>query len=323
MSPSAPAIIAPAMGRSEWLMLLALSVLWGGSFVFVGVAVRDLPPLTIVVLRVGLAAIVLLIALRLKGIPVPHDRRALTTFLVVGLLNNALPFTLLVWGQTHIAAGLASILNATTPIWTVLLAHILTDDERMSRGRMAAMVIGFAGVVVMVGPAALADFGTDVLAQFACLAAALSYGLAGIYGRRIRRLGIAPESAAGGQVVASTLMLLPVMLVVDRPWTMPMPGGATVTAILGLALLSTALAYILYFRILAKAGATNLALVTFLVPVSAIALSALILGERLGSGELAGMALIGCGLVAIDGRLTAGLPRSGGRNRRPVDRSDQ
>lgn len=304
-------------------MLLALSVLWGGSFVFVGIAVRDLPPLTIVVLRVGLAAIVLLLALRLMGIPVPHDRRALTAFLVVGLLNNALPFTLLVWGQTHIAAGLASILNATTPIWTVLLAHILTDDERMSRGRMAGVVIGFAGVVVMVGPAALADFGTDVLAQLACLAAALSYGLAGIYGRRIRRLGIAPESAAAGQVVASTLMLLPVMLVVDRPWTMPMPGGATVTAILGLALLSTALAYILYFRILAKAGATNLALVTFLVPVSAIALSALILGERLGWGELAGMALIGCGLVAIDGRLTAGLPRSGGRNRQPVDRSGQ
>ncbi|WGF90719.1 DMT family transporter [Marinivivus vitaminiproducens] len=297
------------MSLADWLMLLALSGLWGGSFVFTGVAVKELPPLTIVALRVGLAALILAAALRVLRVRLPVDRQIWATFLAAGVLNNVVPFCLIVWGQTHIASGLASILNATTPFWTVLIAHALTDDEKLSGNRLAGVVIGFLGVIVMIGPATLAGLGTDVVAQLACLAAALSYALAGVYGRRFKRLGVAPMTAATGQVVASTLLLAPIAIMVDRPWTLDLPGAATIGAVAGLAALSTALAYVLYFRILASAGATNLLLVTLLIPVSAIGLGVLVLGERLGPGHLVGLAVIGVGLAAIDGRLVAGRTR--------------
>ena len=155
----------------------------------------------------------------------------------------------------------------------------------------------------MIGPEALNGLGGGALAEFACLAAALSYALAAIFGRRFRRMGVAPLATAAGQVTASTVLLLPVMLLIDRPWTLAAPHAATWAAVLGLGLLSTALAYVLYFRILATAGATNVLLVTLLVPVSAILLGALVLGERLLPRHVLGMALIGLGLMFIDGRL--------------------
>ena len=284
-------------------MLLAMSLLWGGSFFFVGIAVEELPPLTIVTLRVGLAAMMLCVTVRMLGQTLPLDPRAWVAFFGMGLLNNAIPFCLIVWGQTHIASGLAAILNATTPLFTVIVAHMLTDDERITRNRLAGVLVGLAGVVVIIGPVALRSLGGDVLAQLAVLAAALSYAFAGVFGRRFRRLGIAPNAAATGQVTASTIMLLPLTLLVERPWMLPMPSPTTWAAILGLAALSTAFGYILYFRILASAGATNLLLVTFLIPVSAILLGALVLGERLSVQHFLGMALIGAGLAAIDGRL--------------------
>jgi drug/metabolite transporter (DMT)-like permease len=295
--------VSHTMTAAEWVMLLALSVLWGGSFFFTGIAVKELPPLTIVVLRVGLAAAILALTLRLLGLRLPRERRAWSAFFGMGLLNNAIPFCLIVWGQTHIASGLAAILNATTPLFTVIVAHVLTDDERITGNRLAGVLIGIAGVVATIGPGALLGLGSDVLAQLAVLAAALSYAFAGVYGRRFARLGIAPIAAATGQVMASTVMLLPLALIIDRPWTLAMPGVATWSAILGTAVLSTALGYMLYFRILATAGATNLLLVTFLIPVSAILLGALVLGERLSAQHFLGMALIGAGLAAIDGRL--------------------
>lgn len=291
------------MSAREWGMLLALSVLWGGSFFFTHVALTALPPMTLVVLRVGLAALVLTIATRLLGIGTPRDGRVWAAFFGMGLLNNAIPFSLIVWGQTHIASGLAAILNASTPLFTVVAAHLLTSDERMTGKRLAGVLIGFAGVVTMIGPAVLRGLGSDILAQVAILCAALSYAGAGIFGRRFRRLGVQPLATAAGQVTASTLMLLPVALVVDRPWTLAIPNATVWGAILGLAGLSTSLAYVLYFRILASAGATNLLLVTFLIPLSAVLLGGLILGEHLAPRHYAGMALIGCGLAAIDGRL--------------------
>lgn len=291
------------MNKAEWAMLMVLSGLWGGSFFFIGVAVRDLPPLTIVVLRVGLAALILNAALPLIGERLPLDRRVWLAFIGMGLLNNVLPFSLLVWGQTHIASGLASILNATTPLFGVVVAHLLTADERMTGNKLAGVLVGFLGTVVMVGPSALGGVGIDVVAQLACLAAALSYAFAGVFGRRFKAMGVAPIATAAGQVTVSAIMLMPVALLVDRPWALPMPGAATLGAILALAIMSTALAYILYFRILAGAGATNLLLVTFLLPVSALLLGALFLGESPAPRHLAGMALIGLGLAAIDGRL--------------------
>ncbi|ABL70648.1 DMT family transporter [Paracoccus denitrificans] len=298
----APAATNRPMTPLEWAMLLALSAVWGGSFFFNAVAVRELPVFTVVVSRVALAALILLAILRLRGERMPRGRPVWAAFFGMGLLNNAIPFSLIVWGQQHIASGAASILNASTPLFTVILAHLLTSDERMTGGKLAGVLIGFAGVAVMIGADALRDLGAHVVAQLACLAGAISYGFAGIYGRRFRAMGVSPMSTATGQVIASSLILLPLVAVVDRPWTLAAPSPAAILALIGLAAISTALAYVLYFRILATAGATNLVLVTFLIPASAILLGILFLDETLQPRQLAGMALIGLGLAAIDGR---------------------
>lgn len=300
---TAPTITYRPMSTLEWGLLLALSVLWGASFFFVGIAVRDLPPLTIVVARVVLAALALHLVIRVTGMRLPTSPRIWAAFFGMGFINNAVPFVLIVWGQTHIASGLASILNATTPLFAVIVAHCFTADEKMTSGRVFGVVVGLAGVAVMIGGAALQNLGVDILAQLAILAAALSYAFGGVFGRRFRALGVAPLATATGQVTASSILLVPVMLIVDRPWTLAWPGAETVAAVLGLALLSTALAYIIYFRILSTAGATNLLLVTFLIPVSAILLGVLVLGETLQPKHFAGMALIAIGLAAVDGRL--------------------
>ena len=295
------------MTARDWAMLLTLATVWGGSFFFNGVAVRELPVLTVVVARVGLAAVILLCVLRATGLALPREARIWRALFVMGLMNNAVPFGLIVWGQGHIASGLAAILNATTPLFTVLLAHGLTADERLSPGKAAGVALGFAGVVTMIGAEVLHGLGTGVMAQIACLGAALSYALAGLYGRRFRAMGVPPLVTAAGQAMAATVLLGPLMLAVDRPWTLPLPSPATLAALAGLASLSTAFAYWLYFRLLAAAGATNLLLVTFLVPVSAILLGVLVLGETLLPKHGLGMALIGFGLAMIDGRLPRAL----------------
>lgn len=306
--PSAPVPRRP-MTPFEWSLLLALSAIWGGSFLFNAVALRDLPVLTVVVVRVAVAASILMIILVLQGQRPPRGGRVWTAFFGMGLVNNAIPFVLIVWGQQHIASGMAAILNAATPLFTALLAHLWTTDERLTPGRLVGVVTGFAGVAVLIGPSVLRDLGAQVAAQGACLAAALSYACAGLYGRRFRAMGVTPIATAAGQLSASSLILLPLMLVVDRPWTLPAPGPATILALMGIATLSTALAYVLYFRILATAGATNLLLVTFLIPVSAMLLGALFLGEAMAPRQFGGMALIGLGLAAIDGRVLGSLRR--------------
>lgn len=290
------------MTLPEWAMLMALASVWGGSFFFNGVAVRELPVFTVVVARVVLAALILLAILRLKAERLPGDRRVWAAFFGMGLLNNAIPFSLIVWGQQHIASGLASILNASTPLFTVVFAHFLTVDEKMTGGRLAGVALGCAGVAVMIGLDALHAPGTGVMAQLMCLAGAVSYALAGIFGRRFRVMGVSPLASAAGQVVASSVLLVPLMLAIDRPWALAPPSLAAIGALIGVAGFSTALAYVLYFRILATAGSTNLLLVTFLIPLGAIIPGALFLGESLLPKHLAGMALVGLGLAAIDGR---------------------
>ncbi|WP_058323711.1 DMT family transporter [Sinorhizobium sp. GL28] len=291
------------MGAREWGMLIMLSLLWGGSFFFIGIAVKALPPFTIVALRVSLAAVALLVFLRLAGLSMPRDPRVWLAFFGMGLLNNLIPFSLIVWGQTHIASGLASILNATTPLFGVIVAHLLTDDEKLTVNRFAGVVVGFLGVAMMIGPAALGGLGSNLVAQLAVLGAALSYSLAGVFARRFKRMGVAPIVTATGQVSAASIMLVPLSLLVDHPWTLTMPGLDVWAAIVGIALVSTALAYVLFFRILETAGVTNLMLVTFLIPVSAILLGAMFLGETLEPKHFLGMTLIAAGLAAIDGRL--------------------
>lgn len=289
-------------------MLVALSILWGGSFFFVGIAVKELPPITIVTLRVTIAAIALLTVCRVLGYSLPRKPEVLRAFLIMGLLNNIIPFSLIVWGQTHIASGVASILNATTPLFTVLVAHMLTTDEKLSANKLAGVIIGFVGVATMIGPAALTGERSSLWGQLAILGAAISYAFAGIFGRRFKAMGVPPLVTATGQISASSLVLIPVALLIDRPWTLAMPSGETRAALFGIALLSTALAYLIFFRILSSAGATNLALVTFLIPVSAIVLGSLVLGEQLALKHLIGMAMIAAGLIAIDGRLLQRKP---------------
>lgn len=286
------------MALRVWLWLLSLSVLWGGSFFFAKVALGELGPFTVVFARVSLAALALWLVVPLRrDAPWP-------TYFAMGLLNNALPFSLIFWGQTEIASGLASILNATTPLFTLVVAHFLTSDETIDRTKIAALLTGLLGVAVLIGRDALVG-GSALWGQAACLAAALSYAFAGVHGRRFRRMGIAPAEAAAGQVTASAVLILPIMFLVEQPWQLPGPPSLAVwLSLAGLALLSTALAYVLYFRILEAAGATNLLLVTFLIPVTAILLGALVLGERLEPRHFAGMALIGGGLALIDGRVT-------------------
>jgi drug/metabolite transporter (DMT)-like permease len=261
------------------------------------------PPLTVAAVRAAGAALILNAALPLVGLRLPSGSHIWLAFAVMGVINNVIPFALIFWGQSHIPSGLASILNATTPLSTIVVAHLATSDEKMAGGRLLGVLVGFFGVATMVGPQMLlAGLGTDVFAQLAIVLAGVSYACAGVYGRRVARMGVTPLLTATGQVTASGLILVPIALVFDQPWTLPPPSLPVWGALFGLAALSTALAYVVYFRILAAAGATNLLLVTFLIPVSAVTMGAMVLGERLEPRHFVGMALIGLGLAFIDGR---------------------
>ncbi len=290
------------MGTREWLMLITLSVLWGGSFFFVGVVVAELPTLTIVALRVGLAAVTLWGIALMMGLRPPRNIRVWLAFIGMGLLNNVIPFSLIVWGQAHIASGLASILNATTPFFTVIVAGLLLTDEKVTSMKLTGVIVGFAGLVVMFGSTA-AGADSNLLAQIAVLGAALSYAFASVFGRRFKQMNIDPILTATGQVTASALILIPTAFYFDGPPDFIALNIDSWAAIAGLAVLSTAIAYVLYFKILEAAGATNLLLVTLLIPVSAILLGSLFLGETLGLVDFVGMALIALGLSTIDGRL--------------------
>jgi drug/metabolite transporter (DMT)-like permease len=290
------------IGR-EWGILLFLAVIWGGAFLFIGVAVRHVEPLTYVWLRLTIAAAAMCLFLRFKGERLGLPREVWGSILLLALLNNALPFTLFGWGQTHIASGLASILNATTPIWGVLVAHVFTQDERMSPRKVAGVLLGFGGVAVMIGPSLLRQVGTDALAQVACIAASLCYAVAAVWARRFRRMGLSPMSVTTGQLSAGAVMMLPLAMLVDQPWTQPWPPVTAWGAIVALALLCTAFGYVLYFKLIDTAGATNALLVTLLVPPFAIVFGSLFLGEVLAPQDFAGLTLIALGLAAIDGRL--------------------
>lgn len=284
-------------------MLLVLSLLWGGSFFFIEVLVKHLPPLTIVTLRVTLAAITLWLIILARTYEVPKTAKSWTALFIVGLLNNALPFTLITWGQTHINSGLSSIFNATTPFFTVIVAGALLADEKITANKIGGVIIGILGVSVLIGPDALKGVTGSVFGQLAVLGAALSYAFAGVFSRRFKALGISPLMVATGQVSTAAIMLAPLALFIDKPWTLAIPPITIIGAMLGLAFLSTVVAYILYFRLIASAGATNAALVTFIIPISAILLGVIILGETFTPVQAIGMALIGMGLIVMDGRL--------------------
>lgn len=288
-------------GATAWALLFVLGLLWGGSFFFARIAVAEVPPFTLVFFRLFLAALALHIYLRGRFGTYTLLREHWRSFAILGLINNAIPHTLIFFGQTEIGAGLAAILNATTPIFTVLIANRFTDDEKLSTAKIVGCLLGLAGTIVLIGPGVFTSNAAPLWALILPVLAALSYGCAGTYGKRFRGLP-APVTAAG-QMTASSIIMLPVMLIADQPWTLAFPSVTVVGAILALALLSTALGYLIYFRILALAGATYTSLVTLLVPPSAILLGAIFLHERLDVAEVAGMALIGLGLLVLNGML--------------------
>lgn len=291
------------MKSSDWFMLIVLSLLWGGSFYFNEIALRELPVLSVVAARVVIAAVVLWSVALASGYEVPSDIKAWRWFLVMGVLNNVIPFSLIVFGQTTITAGLASILNATTPLFIVLVVALFIRTEKVGGLKVAGLVIGFVGVAIMLGPEALNSNNSLVVGQLAILLAALSYALAGIYGRRFHTAGIAPVVAAAGQVTMSAVVLLPAAMMIDGPGHLAAASGNAWLAVTGLAVLATAVAYILYFSILSSAGSVNLMLVTFLMPVTALLLGTYLLDEPVRLLEIAGMVIIAIALVVIDGRL--------------------
>jgi drug/metabolite transporter (DMT)-like permease len=302
-------MIRITMNGRDWAILGGLALIWGGAFFLIGVAVRHVPPFTYVLLRLGLAAAAMwaILAWRRERLALP--REAWGAIVLLALLNNALPFTLFGWAQTHIASGLASILNATTPIWGVIVAHWFTADEKITPRKLAGVAVGFAGVAVMIGPDLLASLGGGVLAELACVVAALAYALAGVWARRFRAMGVSPFSVTTGQLSVGAAMMLPVALIGDKPWATALPPIEAWAAIAALAVICTAFGYVLYFRLIDRAGATNALLVTLLVPPTAILLGVLFLGEVIAPLDFLGLGLIALGLAAIDGRALSALAR--------------
>jgi len=289
------------MSALDWAKLLLLGAIWGGSFFFARIAVAEMHHLTLVLFRVAIAAAALHVYLAARG---PSFRLALPfagSFLLLALVNNVIPFSLIFAGQTVMGAGLASVLNATTPFWTIVLANAFTTDEKLSLNKVAGVLLGIAGVAVMVGPGILASLGGPVWAKFAMVGASLSYAVALIFARRFK--AVPSVIVATGQLTASTIIMIPIVLLWNGPAGLFDASAPVWAAVFALALVSTAFAYILYFGVLGSAGATNASLVTLIVPVSAILLGFVFLSERLELFEVAGMLLIGLGLVTIDGRI--------------------
>ncbi|SDP46928.1 Threonine/homoserine efflux transporter RhtA [Filomicrobium insigne] len=291
------------MRACEWGLLVGLSMLWGSAFFFTAIAIHELPTFLIVFLRVTLAAALLWLALSMMGLRLPREAEAWRSFFVLGLLTNVLPFCLVAWGQLRVASSVASILNAAAPFATLLLGHFWTGEERLSAHKVLGLVVGTTGIVVLLsGGWHVGVSLADALAYLACLGAAICYALAAVVGR-FRRFGEPPIVRAAGQLVAASVLLLPAVVISDNPFGLRLPSWSVVGSVLALAVLSTALAYIVYFKLLRTAGATNLLLVTFLVPISAMFFGIVLLGDSIGARETCGLILVGVGLLAIDGRV--------------------
>lgn len=296
------------MSTRAWAELLLLSLIWGTVFFAIAVAQREIGPVTVVLHRVGWGAAILWLVAWARRLAFPRDLRLWGAFLVMGCLNNAIPFTLMSWGQTQIGSGLTSIFNAMTAIFAVLVAAIFLADERLTARRLGGAALGFAGVVVIKGPERLLAFDPQALGAWAVLAGTLSYAFAGVWAKRHLR-GQPPVVAAAGMLTGATAVMLPVTLLTEG---VPSPFLAAPTwgAIGYYAVVATAGAYLLYYRVLAMAGAGNLLLCTLMIPPVALFLGVVFLGEPLEPQALAGFALIAAGLAVIDGRVFRLMRRS-------------
>lgn len=291
----------PTINLTSALLLLGLATVWGGSFFFAEIALREVPPLTITLHRVFWAVPALLLIVWLKGIKVPTAPAAWLCYLGMGALNNAIPFSLIFWGQTQIDSGLASILNGTTAVFGAVVAGVLLVDEPLTGRKIVGALFGLLGVAAIMGMEALTDFNPANLGQLAVLGAALSYAFAGVWGKRFLS-GYPPIMNAFGMLVGAMVLMMPVTLFVDGVPSFALSGEVW-ASLLAVALMSTAVAYLLYFEILVRAGSANLLLVTLLIPPIAVGLSYTFLGERLGQDAVYGFILIAMGLAITDGRL--------------------
>jgi drug/metabolite transporter (DMT)-like permease len=296
------------MRATDWLLLVFLSTLWGSTYFYIAVALPEVPPLTLAFLRVAIAALALVPLAAAFGHRMPATRGAWGTFIVQAVTNNVVPFTLMIYGQTQIAGSLAAVLNATTPLFTLVVFRLFAG-EALTRAKLAGVAFGIAGVAVLVGPAAVTFNAASVAGMLCILGASLSYAVSALWMRRMR--DIPPLLSSAAQLACASVVLLPIAAVAERFWTMPMPALPAIAAVLAFALLSTALAYIVFFRVNATAGPGNVMLVTLLIPVTATALGVTILDETVTPNQVAGALVIGAGLALIDGRLLPWLGRRG------------
>ena len=284
---------------TNWGLLFLLALIWGGSFTANHVALAQWPVASVVAFRVSLAAAVLWAYIAATGLAVPKGWRFRRDALILGIFNNVVPFSLIVWGQTHIPSGLAGILNSSTALFSVLVASLAFPDERLGLRRLTGVLVGLAGVAVVIGPDALTHLDLTSLGQLAVLGAGLSYALSAAYGRHALK-GVRPEVGAAAMLTASALIMLPASLILDG--LPPIPTKETLTALLYLALLASAVAYRLFYTILQAAGAGNLGLVTLLLAPIAVLLGATFFGEALPPAAFLGLALLTLGMAVIDGR---------------------
>ncbi|WP_108385170.1 DMT family transporter [Yoonia sediminilitoris] len=289
------------LSTRAWGELLLLSIIWGASFLSIRVALDEISPLTAVAHRTGWAMLILWAYIFYRRLPLPSEPKVWAAFLVMGLLNNVIPFSLIAWGQLHIETGLTSILNAATAIFGVILAALCFADERLTRRRLIGASVGFVGVAMAIGLSALKQFDLRSLAQLAVVAGTISYALASVWARKML-VGLRPQVAAAGMLTGASLITVPLAWVVEGPISLDLQPQ-TWAAIGYYAVVATAIAYLLYYRVLAMAGSGNLMLCTLLVAPVAIILGAILLGERLSFSAYLGFMLLALGLIIIDGRL--------------------
>ncbi len=289
------------LSNSDWLLLILLSLIWGSSFLFIRVAVLEIPPLTLVLARVSIAAAALSMILVFRTSSFQHNANLWMSFAIMGLLNNVIPFTFIFYGQLEIGAGLAATINVMTPIWTIIIAHLASRDERFSFNKVLGILLGFIGVAILIGVDFLSGLNSSAWAQMLILGATISYGFAGVFGRRFA--STPPMQTARGQLTMSSIIMLPLVLYIDTPWNLSLPSSRALWSVFILATICTGFAYIIYFRILRSAGAVNLALVTFLIPPSAVILGMVFLQEQIQIHQILGLLVILAGLAVIDGRL--------------------
>lgn len=281
-------------GGVEILMLLSLATLWSSSFTFIKIAVETIPPVSVAAGRLLLGTIVIVALMRLRGLRLPAEPGIWLRFFLMGLFGNVLPFTLISWGEVTIDSGLAAILMAVMPLTTVLLAHFFTTDEKINPARIGGIAVGFAGVLVLIGPAALQGLGDQALAQTAIAGGAVCYAIATIIAKRLPVMPLSVSSA--GTLIAATAVSLPLSLLIDRPWTLA-PSADSLWSVAVLGLFPTALALLIYFALLRRTGATFVALNNYLIPTLGVLWGLIFLGEHLTIRAAMALGLILLGIV--------------------------